>query len=402
MGRRAQSTSHAVTGTSPVREPSPDPLEILPLISPTKSIVRMTSMEPERIEIVRSPGLAVSSNNGPNWSLNVTISGVNSEHSGTPVREKIQEIGWTPQRKRKTLDDESNSIDHIDSVQSGNTLDPEAPAFFRSSSTPVINMVSELPRPRKRRAVRKATPRKIATREQAVSILTERKENTINNGVASNESKSTGETVQMMAKEPALGQNVMDAKSSISSDKPSDALWSPVNINSDRIHKMELQQPNDIVTQWVERQSRDVKQAELSDIVDERRDSPPRTPLQIPMSTLGPDTPATIATAVSTLYSVPSTITNEVVQNPIYDPSWKREHWILLSQLHPTRMNPLPTKALIRPPKKIIDAFPLIPVQELAKRMLALDRVRYRRETRMTMQRGQRLTSENDKPSIYA
>ncbi|KAK9241285.1 hypothetical protein V1525DRAFT_429038 [Lipomyces kononenkoae] len=68
------------------------------------------------------------------------------------------------------------------------------------------------------------------------------------------------------------------------------------------------------------------------------------------------------------------------IPNPNPDATWSRAHWILLTQLHPRRMDPLPSRALVRPPLHIVAAFPGISDEELSRRMLALDRIRLRRE----------------------
>ncbi|KAK9359934.1 hypothetical protein V1504DRAFT_440852 [Lipomyces starkeyi] len=80
--------------------------------------------------------------------------------------------------------------------------------------------------------------------------------------------------------------------------------------------------------------------------------------------------------------------------NPNPDPAWSRAHWVLLTQLHPRRMDPLPSRALVKPPKKIIVAFPGVSEEELARRMLALDRIRLRRELKMEEVRSERQRKE--------
>ncbi|KAK7205551.1 hypothetical protein BZA70DRAFT_278376 [Myxozyma melibiosi] len=68
------------------------------------------------------------------------------------------------------------------------------------------------------------------------------------------------------------------------------------------------------------------------------------------------------------------------VPNPNPDPKWSKEHWILLTQIHRKRMDPMPSRALVRPSKEVQAAFPNITVDELARRLLALDRIRLKRE----------------------
>ncbi|KAK9484080.1 hypothetical protein V1527DRAFT_230002 [Lipomyces starkeyi] len=80
--------------------------------------------------------------------------------------------------------------------------------------------------------------------------------------------------------------------------------------------------------------------------------------------------------------------------NPNPDPAWSRAHWVLLTQLHPRRMDPLPSRALVKPPKKIIVAFPGVSEEELARRMLALDRIRLRRELKIEEVRSERQRKE--------
>ncbi|KAK9479696.1 hypothetical protein V1514DRAFT_327888 [Lipomyces japonicus] len=59
---------------------------------------------------------------------------------------------------------------------------------------------------------------------------------------------------------------------------------------------------------------------------------------------------------------------------------WTNKDWELLEKLHPKRMNPLPTKTYIKAPRQVAAAFPQISDKELAKRMLALDRMRAEEE----------------------
>ncbi|KAK9346268.1 hypothetical protein V1522DRAFT_350806 [Lipomyces starkeyi] len=91
-------------------------------------------------------------------------------------------------------------------------------------------------------------------------------------------------------------------------------------------------------------------------------------------------------------FSDSGTLHDPANSNP--DPAWSRAHWVLLTQLHPRRMDPLPSRALVKPPKKIIVAFPGVSEEELARRMLALDRIRLRRELKMEEVRSERQRKE--------
>ncbi|KAK9319859.1 hypothetical protein V1517DRAFT_369538 [Lipomyces orientalis] len=84
----------------------------------------------------------------------------------------------------------------------------------------------------------------------------------------------------------------------------------------------------------------------------------------------------------------------ERIPNPNPDPSWSRAHWVLLTQLHPRRMDPLPSRALVKPPNRIMHAFPSVSEEELARRMLALDRIRLRREMKMEHEPTERRREE--------
>ncbi|KAK9471395.1 uncharacterized protein V1510DRAFT_404212 [Dipodascopsis tothii] len=78
--------------------------------------------------------------------------------------------------------------------------------------------------------------------------------------------------------------------------------------------------------------------------------------------------------------------------NPNPDAVWSRAHWILLAHLHPRPNHMAPSTQsetplsrqqvlsnLRKPPSYIQAAFPAVSSHELSKRILALDRVRYRR-----------------------
>lgn len=104
------------------------------------------------------------------------------------------------------------------------------------------------------------------------------------------------------------------------------------------------------------------------------------------LSIASPPSPTTSTTTVLTTTELPALPysgvihTSKAVRNPNPDPKWSKEHWILLTQVHRQRMDPMPSRALVKPPSIILDAFPAISVEELARRMLALDRIRLRRE----------------------
>ncbi|KAK9464799.1 hypothetical protein V1512DRAFT_267471 [Lipomyces arxii] len=66
--------------------------------------------------------------------------------------------------------------------------------------------------------------------------------------------------------------------------------------------------------------------------------------------------------------------------SPNLNSKWSKAHWVLLTQLHPLRTDPFPTRKSIRPSRRIIDAFPDITLEELTRRMLALDRVRLKKQ----------------------
>ncbi|KAK9493402.1 hypothetical protein V1508DRAFT_416044 [Lipomyces doorenjongii] len=442
---------------------SPDPLDILPFVSPLKLAKReilgsdISSSSTEntsgiinaRSSYRRKRGrkeeldpAAVQHPSTPNWSVNVTIAGTDS----------ILPPGQAVTGKKRNIDD---AFEGTQSGSASSTINfppmsdsPAAwvqvirsPSIF-SAGTPVrekeLRLANAGSTPgvvdsaRKRRAAGKRSPRKKEIEKNIVENLLYEKEAESQDSAAEANARDLEQRVEPTV--PTTKQHMRF--SSQPADVPSQdsvrnmAIHRESSTTAVLIYEDQADQspasirPSSVIEHqaFEERSSSSLNVTQNSKKMDGveslSRSSSPLKPVSLPPP---PHSPVLLSQSTEPTLSlcqvltkqsspVPS-ITSSILTttelpefpdsgtlgdtpNPNPDPAWSRSHWVLLTQLHPRRMDPLPSRALVKPPKKIMVAFPGVSEEELARRILALDRIRLRRELKMEEVRSERQRKE--------
>ncbi|KAK9451988.1 uncharacterized protein V1518DRAFT_410079 [Limtongia smithiae] len=369
--RRNVNKASSARGTPvpPKQVPSPDPLEILPFISPLKlakskivgdrtNTVHKTNIEKADFENVVVPA--------QNWSVNVTISG-----TGTPVPDKrtttttIVPVMDMERRALKRKAEFENSERVVTTERYGKPIDSDSPTWPMHI---------------------KATPGALSPQAQQQWLC--------------------HDEVKMFEPSGIFGSSqplpVLQAPKVIIPPIEPPRPMTPTPTTQSQVDQATASNHNEITTLDEGQEYSTLDEVALQKPITETpQELGHPSPTQSTRSSLSSQTSQMTSLTGMTTSALPAlppsgivpTAAAEVIPNPNQDPVWKREHWVLLTRLHARRMNPLPTNMLVPPPQKVIKAFPNIAAEELSRRMLALDRVRLKREVeRETSLKRRRLT----------
>ncbi|KAK9332401.1 hypothetical protein V1520DRAFT_335435 [Lipomyces starkeyi] len=443
---------------------SPDPLDILPFVSPLKLAKReilggdisssstdntsgiTNSRSSYRRKRGRKEGLeqaAVQQPSTSNWSVNVTIAGTD------PILPPGQAVSGTKRNIDALEDTRSGGVSStinfqpmsdssaawVQVVRSPSIVSAGTPVrekelrVANAGSTPAV-----VDSARKRRAVGKRSPRKKEIEKNSVENLLYEMEAASQDNPAEAKARNLEQTVEPLA--PTMKPHIrvpgqpadLPSKDSVRNM----AIHRESSTTAVHIYGYEDQtdrspasiRPSSVIEHraFAERSSSSLNVTQNSKKMDGveslSRSSSPLKPVSLPppphspvllSQSIEPTLPLcrvptkqsspvpSITSSILTTTELPEFSDSGTFQdttNPNPDPAWSRAHWVLLTQLHPRRMDPLPSRALVKPPKKIIVAFPGVSEEELARRMLALDRIRLRRELKMEEVRSERQRKE--------
>ncbi|KAK9375438.1 uncharacterized protein V1513DRAFT_442938 [Lipomyces chichibuensis] len=444
---------------------SPDPLDILPFVSPLKLAKReilgsdisssstdnMSGITNSRSSYQRKRGrkeelgqAGVQQPSTPSWSVNVTIAGTDPTlpqgQAASGKKRNIDALGGTQRGGASTKINFPPISDSpaawVQVTRSTSTFSAGTPVrekelrVANAGSTPGVSVVDSA---RKGRAVGKRSPRKKEIEKNSVENLTYEMEATSQGSAAEAKARDIERTVELPV--PTIKEHMMvlgqpaDLSSHVSVRDMAihrESSTSAVHVYDDPADQSPASiRPSSVIEHQVfaERSSSSLNITQDSKKMDRvesfrSRSSSPLKPVSLPppphspvllcqsaeptlslcraltkQSSPVPSITSSILTTTE-LPELPDSGTLRDTPNPNPDPTWSRAHWVLLTQLHPRRMDPLPTRALMKPPKKIIVAFPGVSEEELARRILALDRIRLRRELKMEEVRSERERKE--------
>ncbi|KAK9368724.1 hypothetical protein V1509DRAFT_658415 [Lipomyces kononenkoae] len=423
---------------------SPDPLDILPFVSPLKlakkEILAGSKISPASTETgsygkkktgrCEEEVVQTELRQQPasqNWSVNVTIAGTDRilptvANVASPKKRNFDEL-------EKSRDEDTSSVitcqPLVDSRTAwvqviGSRNSPDSPVSERdlrvanAGSTPGV--VDSF---RKRRAVAKISSGKNEIERNYVEDALH-EIGAPNQDGPSSDAKTTSHDIPIDRQSPTLGQHTIEPLGYSVAEQASETSNMPIRqessatalqIYEDSNHQQPpLTQSRPAIENhiFVDRSSSSLNVTQNSQKLDNAEHlssssplkpvsppPPPHSPILLSQSaehTLSlsstpltkqsspaPSVPSSILTTTD-LPSVPESRGLRNIPNPNPDGGWSRTHWILLTHLHPRRMDPLPSRALVRPPQHIMAAFPGISEEELSRRILALDRIRFRRE----------------------
>ncbi|KAJ8100515.1 hypothetical protein POJ06DRAFT_105958 [Lipomyces tetrasporus] len=425
---------------------SPDPLDILPFVSPLKLAKReilgkagsdisssstdgTTSYARTRRRKEESDETSVQQPSTPNWSVNVTIAGTDrilpQSQASAGGKRNIEELDGAQTPGASSYQATGDSpVAWVQVIRSPAMLgtpvrEKELNRVANAGSTPGV-VGSTV----KRRAVRKRSPRK-----NKIEVDSELHDKSVGNQGSSGqtqagEKETTIETPSEHMREPVEELRAANQSELLSSPSVSrtaihqESSVAPIHVyedEPDRSPPLLLSSPVVEHQTFVERTASSLnvphqsKKTTSAKSLRNRASSPlkpiclpppPQSPVLLsqlqsseatspPCRTLTkePSPVPSITSSILTTTELPplsaSDTLRERIPNPNPDPGWSRAHWVLLTQLHPRRMDPLPSRALVKPPNRIMHAFPSVSEEELARRMLALDRIRLRREMKM-------------------